>query len=66
MIETFSDFEPLVGKLLQLVKPDDLLVWKLNSLPELESWIFKSGKVVLLGDGEYLIHKPHLKFTELS
>lgn len=52
MKETFSDFEPLVAKLLQLVNLDDLLVWKLNSLPELDTWIFKSGKMVLLGDGE--------------
>lgn len=50
MKETYSNFEPIVAKIMELVKPDDLLVWKLNSLPKLKSWVFESGKVVLLGD----------------
>ncbi|KUJ08879.1 FAD/NAD(P)-binding domain-containing protein, partial [Mollisia scopiformis] len=53
MKETFSDFEPHVTKMMRLVKPDDLLVWKLNSLPELDTWSFKSGKVTLLGDSAH-------------
>ncbi|KAF8850698.1 FAD/NAD(P)-binding domain-containing protein [Acephala macrosclerotiorum] len=53
MKETYSDFEPIVAKMMELVKPDELLVWKLNSLPELASWVFKSGKVVLLGDSAH-------------
>lgn len=48
---TFADWEAPVRKLLTKVKKDDLLLWKLNQLPELETWVFKSGKVVLLGDG---------------
>jgi salicylate hydroxylase len=51
MKETFQDFEPLAVKLLAMVKAEDLLVWKLNQLPELDSWVFGGGRVCLLGDG---------------
>jgi hypothetical protein len=44
------------------VKPDDLLVWKLVQLPDLESWTWKSGKVVLTADGE--ISTPHVCSSE--
>ncbi|KAE9375886.1 FAD/NAD(P)-binding domain-containing protein [Stipitochalara longipes BDJ] len=53
MKTTFSDFEPLVMKLLGMVKEEDLLVWKLNQLPELESWVFEGGKVCLIGDAAH-------------
>lgn len=46
-----ADFCPVVRKLLTKVLPEDLLVWKMNQFPELSSWVFGSGKVVLLGDG---------------
>jgi salicylate hydroxylase len=50
MKNTYLDFELPVQKLIAKVKSDDLLVWKLNQLPDLDSWVFKSGKVGLLGD----------------
>lgn len=51
--QTYSDFSPVVRKLLTKIEPENLLVWKLNQLPELKTWVFGSGKVVLLGDGKY-------------
>jgi salicylate hydroxylase len=36
MKATYSDFTPIVG-LMEHVKPEDLLVWKLVQLPQLES-----------------------------
>jgi salicylate hydroxylase len=54
MKATYSDFEPLVLKLLGMVKAEDLLVWKLNQLPELDSWVFGGGRVCLIGDGMLL------------
>ncbi|KAH9209432.1 hypothetical protein DL95DRAFT_26040 [Leptodontidium sp. 2 PMI_412] len=53
--ETYSDFNPVVRKLLSKIEPENLLVWKLNQLPELETWVFRSGKVVLLGDAAHAI-----------
>ncbi|KAK0123009.1 hypothetical protein ONS96_010022 [Cadophora gregata f. sp. sojae] len=53
--ETYSDFEPVVKKLLAKIEPDTLLVWKLNQLPELKTWVFRSGKIVLLGDAAHAI-----------
>ncbi|KAE8451371.1 hypothetical protein EG329_004000 [Mollisiaceae sp. DMI_Dod_QoI] len=41
------------NKMMELVNPDDLLVWKLNSLPALDTWVFRNGKVVLLGDSAH-------------
>ena len=54
--ETYADFEPVIVKLLAYVKSEDLLVWKLVQLPELETWVGKSGKVVLVADGTYSSH----------
>ncbi|PMD59614.1 FAD/NAD(P)-binding domain-containing protein [Hyaloscypha bicolor E] len=53
MKATYSDFEPLVLKLLGMVKAEDLLVWKLNQLPELDSWVFGGGRVCLIGDAAH-------------
>jgi salicylate hydroxylase len=52
MKEMFADFEHVLQKLINTVKEDDLLVWKLVQLPELEKWYSKYGRIVLLGDGE--------------
>jgi len=52
--KTYSDFEPAVVKMVNSVKAEDLLVWKLVQLPDLESWTWKSGKVVLTADGKIL------------
>lgn len=52
--KTYSDFEPAVIKMVNSVKAEDLLVWKLVQLPDLESWTWKSGKVVLTADGKFL------------
>jgi salicylate hydroxylase len=51
MKKTFSDFEPTVVKLMSKVKPENLLIWKLTQLPELESWVWENGKIVLIADG---------------
>ncbi|KAH7391208.1 FAD dependent oxidoreductase domain-containing protein [Cadophora sp. MPI-SDFR-AT-0126] len=53
--ETYSDFDPVVKKLLAKIEPKNLLVWKLNQLPELKTWVSGSGKVVLLGDAAHAI-----------
>ena len=50
--KTYLDFETPVVKLMKHVRAEDLLVWKLTQLPELASWVFKSGTVVLMADGE--------------
>lgn len=50
MRASFSDFTPIV-KLMEFVKPDELLVWKLVQLPPLESWSMENGRVVLIADG---------------
>jgi salicylate hydroxylase len=49
----YSDFEPAIVKLLEYVKPEDLLVWKLVQLPVLDSWSMKSGRIVLTADGKF-------------
>lgn len=51
MKTTFSDFSPIV-KLMELVKPEDLLVWKIVQLPPLDSWSTKTGSIVLIADGK--------------
>jgi salicylate hydroxylase len=54
MKEIFADFTaPEVGKLINLVSPENLLVWKLVQLPTLDSWVGKSGKLVLVGDAAH-------------
>lgn len=50
MRATFSAFTPIV-KLMEFVKPEDLLVWKLVQLPPLEKWSMGNGRVVLIADG---------------
>jgi salicylate hydroxylase len=52
MKATYSDFEPRIRELIEHVNPETLLVWKLTQLPELDSWVFGSGRVVLIGDGK--------------
>jgi salicylate hydroxylase len=47
----FADFEPVVRMLMDVVSEGNLLVWKLVQLPELEEWVWESGRVVLIGDG---------------
>lgn len=53
----FADFEPVVRMLMDVVAQEDLLVWKLVQLPELEEWVWESGRVVLMGDG---MSEPYL------
>jgi salicylate hydroxylase len=48
----YSDFEPVIVKLMEHVKPEDLLVWKMVQLPQQQSWSMKSGRVLLIADGK--------------
>jgi hypothetical protein len=43
----------------ELVKPEDCFLWKIAYLPPLETWVSRSGKVVLLGDAAHAM-VPHL------
>ncbi|TVY83572.1 FAD-dependent monooxygenase OpS4 [Lachnellula suecica] len=54
-LDTYSDFEPMIKKAMTRVIPDSLLVWKLVQLPELESWSWQSGKVVLTADAAHAV-----------
>ena len=51
--ERFSDFAPLITKLLDMANPDETYVWRLSELPELETWSSKNGRVVLMGDAAH-------------
>lgn len=55
MKSTYADFEPQVVKLLEKVKPENLLVWKLCQVPPLGTWVFPSGKVVLIADAAHAV-----------
>ena len=48
MRATYADFSPMIRKILS--KVTSCLRWTLADLPLLESWLWKSGKVVLVWD----------------
>jgi salicylate hydroxylase len=47
MLEVYSDFCPLVLKMLKLVPPGDLCEWKLRVHHPLKTWV--EGNVALVG-----------------
>ena len=54
---SFSDFAPLVHKLLQLV--DSCLEWSLARVPEIPTWRSQDGTILLIGDAAHA-PTPHL------
>lgn len=57
IFEAFRDFEERVQKLIRLM-PDDPSKWKLNDRVPLDKWVYRGGKVVLLGDAAHAM-LPH-------
>jgi len=55
MKEMFEGFEPRICEILEMVRKEDLLVWKLVQLPILKSWAAPNGRVVLVADGEFCV-----------
>ena len=49
----FADFEPRVGKFLDLAGPEECYIWRFSSLPTLETWRSSNSRVVLLGDAAH-------------
>lgn len=48
--EKFSDFEPIIKRLLELSKPEDCYIWRFSDMPPLDKWVSNNGRAVLVGD----------------
>lgn len=48
--ETFASWDPLLVKVLSKIPEDGILEWKLADLAPMDTWIFPTGKIALLGD----------------
>ncbi|KAK2069112.1 hypothetical protein P8C59_003717 [Phyllachora maydis] len=53
----FADFPDLVQRIIALL-PDQSAVWRIHDHPPLERWVWKGGRVVLLGDAAHAM-TPH-------
>jgi salicylate hydroxylase len=52
-------YEERVKAFVNMIKPEDCLLWKVAQLPNLPSWVSKNGRIVLLGDAAHAM-SPHL------
>lgn len=51
MRATYADFDPVIRKV--IAKVSSCLRWTLADLPPLQTWLSRSGKVVLIGDAAH-------------
>ena len=67
ILANISAYEPRVKAFSEMIKPEDVSLWKVAALLDLPTWTSASGKVVLLGDAAHAmsphlgqVHIPHL------
>lgn len=51
--EKFKTFHPMITKILDHANGEQCLIWRFPELPLLDSWVSKSGKVVIVGDAAH-------------
>jgi salicylate hydroxylase len=61
----FVDHEVRLRKALEYVPAEECRLWNILSLPDLQTWVSSSGKVVLLGDAAHAM-RPYLAQVSLS
>jgi 2-polyprenyl-6-methoxyphenol hydroxylase-like FAD-dependent oxidoreductase len=49
----FSHFEPRIKEFLDLARPEDCYIWRFADLPQLERWVSKNGKALIIGDAAH-------------
>jgi 2-polyprenyl-6-methoxyphenol hydroxylase-like FAD-dependent oxidoreductase len=52
-------YEERIQAFARMIKKEECMLWKVAQLPDLETWVSGSGKVVLLGDAAHAM-SPHL------
>lgn len=49
----YAHWDPLLEKLLSKIPEGSVLEWRLCDMDPLDSWVFKGGKMVLIGDAAH-------------
>ncbi|KUJ15021.1 FAD/NAD(P)-binding domain-containing protein [Mollisia scopiformis] len=53
VVERFKGFHPMAANVVKYVESDHCLVWRFPELPRIDTWVSKSGKVVIVGDAAH-------------
>jgi 2-polyprenyl-6-methoxyphenol hydroxylase-like FAD-dependent oxidoreductase len=50
-----EDYPPIVKNIVSHIDPNTVNIWRFHIIPKLDSWVSKSGRVLILGDAAHAI-----------